>query len=116
MRRAADAHVRPARARMLFGRHLNNLREIPMSVRSRVKIAGKKYVPGADHGVATLMTAAGWVLQRLPGAVLEEQREELVRTLGDARDLVVEVHCRPSIVLVRDGDRALLKIPANGVG
>jgi hypothetical protein len=35
--------------------------------------------PTAHHpGVAVLLTAAGWVLQRLPGQVLEGQRAELL--------------------------------------
>jgi hypothetical protein len=32
--------------------------------------------------------------------------------LADARNLVVEVHTGPAVILVRDGDRALIKIPA----
>jgi hypothetical protein len=60
--------------------------DLPRSVR----IAGRAYVPGADRGVAVLLTAAGWVLQRLPGQVVEEQRGELIRTLGSARNLVVD--------------------------
>jgi hypothetical protein len=68
---------------------------------------------GADRGVAVLLTAAGWVLQRLPGQVLEEQRAELIRTLGQARNLVVEVQCSPgAAVRVRDGQRLLVEIPA----
>ena len=77
----------------------------------RVRIAGKSYMPGADRGVETLVTAVSWLLQRLPGQVVAEQRPDLVKTLA-ARNLVVEVHCRPSIILVRDDDRALVKIPA----
>jgi hypothetical protein len=45
------------------------LNDLPRSVR----IAGRAYVPGADRGVGVLLTA-GWVLQRLPSQVLEEQR------------------------------------------
>lgn len=59
-----------------------------------------------------LLTATSWVLQRLPARVVEHQRGELVKTLADARDLVVEVHCGPVVILIRDGDRALVKIPA----
>jgi hypothetical protein len=33
----------------------------------RIRIAGRAYVPGADRGVAVLLTATSWVLQRLPG-------------------------------------------------
>jgi len=36
--------------------------------------------------------------------------------LAEARDLVVEVHTAPAVILIRDGERALLKIPANGTG
>jgi hypothetical protein len=35
--------------------------------RTSVRIAGRKYIPGADRGAAVLLTAASWVLQRLPG-------------------------------------------------
>ena len=51
------------------------------------------------------MTAATWVLQRLPGAGARgAARRRWSRTLGQARDLVVEVHTRPSIILIRDGE------------
>jgi hypothetical protein len=44
--------------------------------------AGRRYIiPGADRGVAVLLTAASWVLQRLPGQVVDGQRDELIRTL-----------------------------------
>ena len=49
---------------------------------------------------------------RLSGQVVEDWRPALVKALGQARDLVVEVHTRPSAILVRDGDRALVKILA----
>jgi hypothetical protein len=86
---------------------------MPNDLPRSVRIAGRAYVPGADRGVAVLLTAAGWVLQRLPGQVLEEQRAELIRTLGQARNLVVEVRCSPgAAVRVRDGQRLLVEIPA----
>jgi hypothetical protein len=44
-------------------------------------MAGRRYVPGADHGVATLLTATSWLLGRLPGAVTEERRRDLIQTL-----------------------------------
>jgi hypothetical protein len=69
---------------------------------------------GADRGVAVLLTAASWVLQRLPAAVVEDQRAELVRTLAEARNLVLKVHTRPAVVQIRDGERPLIKIPAGG--
>jgi hypothetical protein len=61
-------------------------------------------------GLLAHPTAASWVIGRLPGQVVDEQRAELIRMLAKAGDLVVEVHCRSAVMLVRDGDRALLKI------
>ena len=84
-----------------------------MPVPARVKIAGKTYVPGADRGVSVLLTAASWVLQRLPGLVAEHRRAELIRMLREARDLVIEVVVGPvPKVRVRDGARLLVEIPA----
>ena len=57
-----------------------------------------------------LLTAASWVLQRLPGQVLEEQRSELIRTLNDASDLTVEVRIGAApVVRVKDGARLLVE-------
>jgi hypothetical protein len=85
------------------------LNDLPQSVH----IAGRKYAPGADHGVTVLLTAAGWILQRLPDQVIEEQRPELIRTLAHARDLTVEVRCSPgAVVRVRDGQRLLVEMPS----
>ena len=87
------------------------LEDLPQSV----TIAGRKYTAAADHGVAVLLTAAGWILQRLPGQVIEEHRSELIRTLGQARNLIVEVTCTPTaMVRVKDGKRLLVEIPAEG--
>jgi hypothetical protein len=66
----------------------------------------------ALSGVAALLTCASWVIGQLPHRVVQAQRAELVRALAEARDLVVEVHCAPAVILIRDGERALLKIPA----
>src|SRR5512132_424118 len=86
--------------------------DVPKDLPRSVRIAGRAYVPGADRGVAILYTAASWVIQRLPGQVLEEQRAELIRALGQARNLVVEVQCAPgAVVRVRDGQRVLVEIP-----
>jgi hypothetical protein len=85
------------------------------TVPTGVRIAGRRFVPGADRGVAVLLTAAGWVIQRLPGQVLEGQRAELIRTLGQAQNLVVEVQCSPTAaVRVKDGHRLLVEIPTAG--
>jgi hypothetical protein len=90
---------------------------VPTDLPQRVRIAGRAYVPGADRGVAVLLTAAGWVLQRLPGQVVENQRGELIGTLGAARNLVVEVQCSPTaVVRVRDGQRLLVEMPVIGHG
>jgi hypothetical protein len=79
---------------------------------SSVRIAGRSYVPGADKGVGTLLTASSWLLARLPSLVVERQCGALIRALAEARDLVVEVHTKPAAILIRDGERALLEIPA----
>jgi hypothetical protein len=84
------------------------LSDLPTSVR----IARRKFIPGADRGVAVLLTAASWVLQRLPGQVLEGQRAELVRTLAEAQNLVVEVEVSPAAVVRVRGTRLLVEIPA----
>ena len=85
-----------------------------MPVPARVKIAGRTYAPGADRGVSVLLTAASWVLQRLPGLVAEHRRGELIRMLREARDLTVEIRigAAPVVVRVRDGARLLVEIPA----
>jgi hypothetical protein len=78
-----------------------------------VSIAGRRYIPGADRGVAVLLTAASWVIQRLPNQVLEHQRGELVKTLAASQNLTVAVQCGPaSAVRVYDGARLLVEIPA----
>jgi hypothetical protein len=52
-----------------------------------------------------MLTTASWLLGRLPDLVVQRRRGDLVRTLAEARDLVVEVHTRPAVILIRDGDR-----------
>ena len=80
---------------------------------TEVQIGDRRYRNVGDRAVVALLTCATWVLQQLPGQVVEEQRDELVKTLAGADDLVVEVHVRrPAVILVRDGARALVKIPA----
>jgi hypothetical protein len=89
-----------------------------MPVAASVRVAGRKCIPGADRGgVSVPITAASWLLQRLPGQVLQDQRAELIRTLSEASDLTVEVRCSGApLVRVRDGARLLVEIPANGAG
>jgi hypothetical protein len=79
---------------------------------ANVRIAGRTYIPGADRGVAVLLTAASWLLQRLPGQVVERQRGELIRTLQQSQDLSVVIQCGPApAVRVYDGARLLVEIP-----
>jgi hypothetical protein len=82
---------------------------------SSVRIGQRSYVPGADRGLATMLTCASWILQRLPAQVLEHQRAELIRTLHQAKELTVEVAVTPTpAVRIRDGARLLVEIPAGG--
>ena len=84
-----------------------------MSVPTSVRVAGRKLVPGADRGVAALLTASSWLLAQLPDRVVQDRRGELVRTLAEAQDLVVEVAVGPvPKVRVRDGQRLLVEFPA----
>jgi hypothetical protein len=66
-----------------------------------------------DSDVERLLTSASRLMAQLPGRVLARQRADLVQALSQAHDLVIEVHTRPAVILVRDGERALVKIPAN---
>jgi hypothetical protein len=87
--------------------------EVACPPASSVRIAGRSFVPGADRGVATMLTCASWILQRLPGLVLETQRAELIRTLHQSRDLSVVVRCGPApAIRIYDGERLLVTIPA----
>jgi hypothetical protein len=63
------------------------------------------------EGVAAMLTYASWILAQLPDRVVQRRRGNPLKTLVDARDLVVEVHCAPAVILIRNGDRALMKIP-----
>jgi hypothetical protein len=66
---------------------------------------------GRDRGLAALLTTASWLLQRLPGLVVEEQRDDLVRTLAGAQPLVIAV--LPTVgVKISAAGRLLLDIPA----
>ena len=63
--------------------------------------------PGAERGVAAMLTATSWVLQRLPGQVVEEQRGELIRTLAALQNLVVEVECSARRCWCDPGERVI---------
>jgi hypothetical protein len=61
--------------------------------------------------VASLLTAASGLLAELPDRVVQDRRAALVKTLGQARELVIEVHCKkPAVILIRDGDQGLMKL------
>lgn len=68
--------------------------------------------------VGVLLAATGWVLQRLPAMVLEEQRPALVNERWPRQAiLTVEVARSPKPrVRVRDGQRLLVEIRAPGEG
>jgi hypothetical protein len=81
--------------------------------RVQVRIGRRVLEPASpDRTLAAVLTTASWLLAQLPDRVVQDRRGELVRTLAEARDLVIEVHCAPALVLVRDGDRPLVRIPA----
>ena len=77
----------------------------------RLAIAFSSKVKNPELSV--LLTAANWMVQRLPGQVVEHQRTDVIKTLAAARELVIEVHLgRPPAILIRVGSRALVKILA----
>lgn len=82
--------------------------------RRRVHAAGRVFSPdGKDRGLAALLTGTSWLLGRLPGMVVEDRRAELIQTLAQSQSLAVVIHCTPSpAVLVYDGERLLVQIPA----
>jgi hypothetical protein len=81
--------------------------------RRNLRVGPRTFKSDKDCAVSVLLTASSWVLQRLPGQVIEEQRAELIRTLGQSRHLTVEVECLPTpLVRIKDGARLLVEIPA----
>ncbi len=85
--------------------------------RAGLRIGGHHFSPPrVDKGITAMLTASAWVIQRLPGQVVESQRAELIRTLAEARNLTVEVGITPAVaVRVKDGQRLLVEIiPAGG--
>jgi hypothetical protein len=78
-----------------------------------VRIGNRDFHRERDGAAAALLTSAGWLLAQLPERVVQRRRGELVRTLAQARELVVEVAVGPApAVRVRDGARLLVEIPA----
>lgn len=66
---------------------------------------------GLDRGLAALLTTASWLLGRLPGLVVEEQRGALVDAPAGAQPLVIEV--LPTVgVKISAAGQLLLDIPA----
>jgi hypothetical protein len=81
--------------------------------RTQVRLGRRVLEPGADKGVAAMLTCASWIIQRLPDRVVERQRSALIRALAEARDLVVEVAVGSKPTLrIRDGAKLLVEIPA----
>jgi hypothetical protein len=81
--------------------------------RRRLQIGRRVFNSDQDRALVVLLTATSWVLQRLPGQVVEHQRARLVRTLAASQHLVVEVECSPTL-RVRVRKRLLVEIPAGG--
>jgi hypothetical protein len=71
---------------------------------------GRTTTQGADKGVAALLTTSTWLLQSLPGRVVEHQRGAVIQAMAEARDLVVEIAVGRAI-RVRNGVRVLVEIP-----
>lgn len=80
--------------------------------RRQLRVSQRVYTAdGRDRGLAALLTCASWLLQRLPGLVVEEQRGALVEALAGAQVLVIEV--QPGIgVKIKSGSRLLVDLPA----
>jgi hypothetical protein len=53
--------------------------------RVQVRLGRHVLEPGADKGVAAMLTCASWILQQLPHKVVQRQRAELVRTLSHSK-------------------------------
>jgi hypothetical protein len=87
----------------------NSILDAPQEMR----VGRRRLRRDQDRGVSTMLTAASWLLQRLPGLVREDQRGDLVSALSQARDLAVTVRCNPPIVYVHHGNgEVLVAIPA----
>lgn len=78
----------------------------------QLRVGARVYTAdGRDRGLAALLTSANWLLQRLPGMVVEHQRAEVIQTLATAPTIVVEI--TPAVgVRIKSGNRLLLDIPA----
>lgn len=67
-------------------------------------------MPDTLSELAPPRPCASWLLQRLPGMVVEHQRDEVAQTLAAAPTIVVEI--TPAVgVRILSGDRLLLDIP-----
>lgn len=77
----------------------------------KVRVAGRYHVPGADRGVGALLTAASWVLQRLPGEVVEHQRGACIEMVSRAQPLIIEV-TPPTGVRIWASGRLLVELLA----
>lgn len=80
--------------------------------RRQLRVSQRVYTAdGKDRGLAGLLTMASWLLQRLPGMVVEEQRADFIRTLAEAKTVAIEVTPGTG-VKVRSGATLLVDIPA----
>jgi hypothetical protein len=81
-------------------------------VPQRIYLAGRSYTPcSRDRGVAALLVAAGWILQRMPGEVIAKHRADCVRMISEAETIVIEV-TPPIGVRIKADDRLLVELPA----
>lgn len=85
---------------------------MPHSPRRRVRLSPRIFTAdGKDRGIGALIVCTSWILQRLPGLVLDHQRSDVIETLSTAQTIVVEI--TPSVgVRILSGDRLLLDIPS----
>jgi hypothetical protein len=78
-----------------------------------LKVGPRTFKADQDSSLVVLLTAASWVLQRLPGRVVKKQRAEVIRALAQSQNLIVMIQCgQAPTVLIFDGERLLVKIPA----
>lgn len=75
-----------------------------------------RLVAGGNPDVERLLTSAARLLGQLPERVVQKQRGALIRTLGEAQTLVIEVECGAGQVRIRSGAQLLVEFGANSAG
>src|SRR5574341_1127194 len=79
----------------------------PDPVRLLAALLRNGIVAAPEEAARALLTAASWLLGRLPGMVVEHQAGEVARTLAAAHPLIIEI--TPAMgVRIKSGDRLLL--------